>query len=321
MRLHAILLAISFGGCNVDPELDHDSTKSPVVTGVNSSDSAFDLTELNSTEGNSEKCADKSGTVDPETKFKACLAGCYAAVGTLPWEDENRPGDAFGGDNAFNCRDFTKWFILCMKRRGYDLDENNKRLFWGLEVRCKKCDSRKDYAHRIVFYKRPGKEPNYIGKPPPDPDKPEPNKVWCPGEPQKEDGGEWGDCCRYEPERAAKCALDQHCKSYGARDACCVGSHYTWVKDFECEKEMCRWETETADSRPVLRCLVHDAIGVEPGDGMFTPPSSPRPPVAQTACQKEIKKCLSLKKNEGKCHNCKKHIVCRGIQGPQQHSR
>ncbi|MEY4631027.1 MAG: hypothetical protein RIQ81_1147 [Pseudomonadota bacterium] len=217
--------------------------------------------------------------------FEDDLNKCYE-IGKIAWEDETLSGPN-GGDLAFNCRDFSRWFVECMRRLQHE-DTH------GIAVLCKNCESKSAHGHAIVIYKKPD------GK-------------WCPGEPQSEPrngrNGEITQCCSYDKEEAKNCALQDHCGrtsgGAGALDPCCEGSK---VFDFDqCMNEKCRFMTvDPKTGRPMLTCTDIPGIGTNPGP--ITP--APRNPF-WTGCEKAKYECL--KDSTRSCTECfSEHIAACG---------
>lgn len=84
---------------------------------------------------------------------------------------------------TFNCRDFSGWFLRCLKDNGVDGT--------GLSMWCKDCNKvGETFAHRVVVYPRDGK--------------------YCPAEPQLA-SGEATACCKATIAEAEQCAHDLFC--------------------------------------------------------------------------------------------------------------
>ena len=200
-------------------------------------------------------------------------------VGTIPWEH--------GGDPAFNCRDFTYWWLTCMERLGWsDL--------YSLSLFCKNCEDLDARGHAQTLFRKPG-ENGQPGK-------------WCPGEPQWEQGSELTACCRDTKEEAARCANQRHCERYAERVPCCVAdeSKRKITAYQQCEPERCRYIT-TVDGKTVLECLEHPVIGVDGPDVTSTDPqggSTTSEPL--TACEEAQRECLKELEDKKLCKDCKK---------------
>ncbi len=151
-----------------------------------------------------------AGGAASSNTYEQDLQACYQ-VGTMTFDD------------TFDCKDFSKWFLLCMKQRG-------RGPVIGLSMNCKSCDDGEGKDHRIVMYKKP-------------------NGQWCPGEPQLEKNGEASTCCSEVAENAADCALTKYCSGRFPftddqhpkdpdYDGCKDGRH-KWRTCATCFKESC----------------------------------------------------------------------------------
>lgn len=204
---------------------------------------------------------------DPVKEFELDLLACYK-VGLIPWEDE----DLSDGDIAFNCRDFTRWFIECMQR----LKHPDVK---GLSMYCRNCDSGSSKGHRIVLYKKL-------------------NGLWCPGEPQREDGGEIPACCNEDIEAAAACARNKHCTKQV--DACCEGDHHRVESANYCRQEKCCYSVpDPMTNNKEHLCFDIPVIGTVGGDC----PPEPKlvAPSDASACKDAIRECL---RNKPDCRDC-----------------
>ena len=84
---------------------------------------------------------------------------------------------------SFNCRDFTKWFLVCLEDRGHEGT--------GLSMWCKNCDDGKGHGHRVSIIKHDGK--------------------FCPIEPGWGDGSIVTSCCKDTKAAAEECAHNKYC--------------------------------------------------------------------------------------------------------------
>lgn len=198
-------------------------------------------------------------------RLNEALANC-AKIKNFHWEDQYKCPN----NEAFDCKDFSRWFRECMIRSGFaDVD------VWSMK--CDNCESGKHHRHAINVYRRAD------GK-------------YCPHEPQFSFPQAIHDpCCLSTKKEAMECAADIYCKSFNKHGDLCCTRDYVVDETNEACKEQCRWVTTGPDGKEYLKCGPVTGICLEDGPAPQPPaidPNSSFLSTEKTICQKAQDKCV-----------------------------